>query len=228
MNDGKIEQVGGPLELYDRPANRFVMCFLGPVSQIGGALVRPHDIHLESEPLGNAAPGKVTRIVHLGFEVRVELDVEGAGARSPPRSRATTRSASQLVEGRQVWVRTPDTRLRRERPRAGRGDASPASPPRRPPPSPRLELARRRVRAVVRRHPGGDGPGAVAHARVAQRPPDRQPHRPRAEQPPRQPDADARPVDPRRVLGHVAARRADDDRAAAGTAPGRASRARRG
>jgi sulfate transport system ATP-binding protein len=110
MDHGKIEQVGGPLELYDRPANRFVMGFLGPVSQIGDALVRPHDIHLESEPLGNAAPGKVTRIVHLGFEVRVEVDVEEAG---PVSAQVTRHDAErlQLVEGRQVWVRTPDTRF---------------------------------------------------------------------------------------------------------------------
>ncbi len=110
MDHGKIEQVGGPLELYDRPANRFVMGFLGPVSQIGDALVRPHDIHLESEPIGNAAPGKVTRIVHLGFEVRVEVDVEDAG---PVSAQVTRHDAErlQLVEGRQVWVRTPDTRF---------------------------------------------------------------------------------------------------------------------
>jgi sulfate transport system ATP-binding protein len=110
MDHGRIEQVGGPLELYDRPANRFVMGFLGPVSQIGDALVRPHDIHLESEPLGNAARGTVTRIVHLGFEVRVEVDVEDAG---PVSAQVTRHDAErlQLVEGRQVWVRTPDTRF---------------------------------------------------------------------------------------------------------------------
>src|ERR671918_144200 len=32
MNHGRIEQVGGPRELYDQPANPFVMGFLGPVS----------------------------------------------------------------------------------------------------------------------------------------------------------------------------------------------------
>ena len=44
MDNAHIEQVGGPRELYDRPANPFVMGFLGPVAQLDGALVRPHDI----------------------------------------------------------------------------------------------------------------------------------------------------------------------------------------
>jgi len=110
MDHGKIEQVGGPLELYDQPANRFVMGFLGPVSQIGDALVRPHDIHLESEPIGNARPGKVLRIVHLGFEVRVDVELEDAGKVFAQVTRHDAQRL-QLVEGRQVWVRTPDPRF---------------------------------------------------------------------------------------------------------------------
>ena len=110
MDHGKIEQVGGPLELYDQPANRFVMGFLGPVSQIGDALVRPHDIHLESEPIGNARPGKVLRIVHLGFEVRVDVELEDAGQVFAQVTRHDAQRL-QLVEGRQVWVRTPDPRF---------------------------------------------------------------------------------------------------------------------
>jgi sulfate transport system ATP-binding protein len=110
MDHGRIEQVGGPLELYDNPANRFVMGFLGPVSQIGDALVRPHDIRLEAEEIGNARPGTVTRIVHLGFEVRVEVELEDTG---PIAAQVTRHDAERLglAEGRQVWVRTPDARF---------------------------------------------------------------------------------------------------------------------
>jgi sulfate transport system ATP-binding protein len=110
MDQGRIEQVGGPLELYDRPANRFVMGFLGPVSQIGDALVRPHDIRLESEQIGNATRGTVKRIVHLGFEVRVDLELEGSGRVAAQVTRHEAERL-QLAEGRQVWVRTPDTRF---------------------------------------------------------------------------------------------------------------------
>jgi sulfate transport system ATP-binding protein len=72
INDGKVEQVGSPDELYDRPANDFVMRFLGPVTDVGGLLVRPHNIDVlaDAEPASVAA--RVERLVRLGFEVRVE------------------------------------------------------------------------------------------------------------------------------------------------------------
>src|SRR6201985_2147913 len=46
MNKARIEQVGAPREVYDKPANPFVMGFLGPVSTVDGKLVRPHDVTL--------------------------------------------------------------------------------------------------------------------------------------------------------------------------------------
>src|SRR5215208_5382365 len=54
MDHGRIEQVGSPLDLYDRPANRFVMGFLGPVSKVDDLLVRPHDLSLGNEPTDGA------------------------------------------------------------------------------------------------------------------------------------------------------------------------------
>jgi sulfate transport system ATP-binding protein len=76
INDGRIEQVGTPDELYDEPANDFVMRFLGPVTQLGPDLVRPHDIELgvgEAGPGGVAVSGEVVRLVRVGFEMRVEV-----------------------------------------------------------------------------------------------------------------------------------------------------------
>jgi sulfate transport system ATP-binding protein len=46
INNGRIEQIGTPDELYDKPANDFVMSFLGPVTRLGETLVRPHDLEL--------------------------------------------------------------------------------------------------------------------------------------------------------------------------------------
>ena len=43
---GPIEQVGAPREVYDKPASTFVMGFLGPVSTVDGKLVRPHDVSM--------------------------------------------------------------------------------------------------------------------------------------------------------------------------------------
>jgi sulfate/thiosulfate transport system ATP-binding protein len=74
MNHGRIEQVGSPRDIYDRPESEFVMTFVGPAARLGDGYVRPHDLDLLLEPDGPATiPARVVRIVHLGFEVRVEL-----------------------------------------------------------------------------------------------------------------------------------------------------------
>ncbi|GAA5030810.1 TOBE-like domain-containing protein [Terrabacter aeriphilus] len=88
LDKGRIQQVGDPVTLYERPANDFVMSFLGSVSRLGDQLVRPHDIVIERD-LATAlaldadvpgSPGVVTavveRVVPLGFEVRVDLRTE--------------------------------------------------------------------------------------------------------------------------------------------------------
>jgi sulfate transport system ATP-binding protein len=73
MHRGKVEQVAGPRELYDRPANEFVMTFVGQANRVGDAFVRPHDLELTLEPNGRTREAMIERVVHLGFEVRVDL-----------------------------------------------------------------------------------------------------------------------------------------------------------
>ena len=73
MNAGRIEQVAEPRELYDHPANEFVMSFVGPVNRLGNTFIRPHDVELSLEPNGSTQEAIVERLVHLGFEVRVDL-----------------------------------------------------------------------------------------------------------------------------------------------------------
>jgi sulfate/thiosulfate transport system ATP-binding protein len=73
---GAVEQVGSPDQIYDNPANPFVMSFLGPVTQLGGYLVRPHDIDVSATDREGATAATVTRIVRLGFEVRIEMRIE--------------------------------------------------------------------------------------------------------------------------------------------------------
>jgi sulfate transport system ATP-binding protein len=108
LNHGHVEQEGPPRELYDRPANDFVMGFLGPVARVGGTLVRPHDLALAPEPLDGALEAQVARVVHLGFEVRVELELDGG----EPLSVQLTRDEAaelELSAGDIVWVRGPAT-----------------------------------------------------------------------------------------------------------------------
>jgi sulfate transport system ATP-binding protein len=77
MNKGRIEQAGTPRDLYEHPSNEFVMSFVGPVNRIGDALLRPHDIQIlsagEEDLYSDTVEAMVRRVVHLGFEVRVEL-----------------------------------------------------------------------------------------------------------------------------------------------------------
>src|SRR5690606_6815925 len=77
INDGHIEQVGTPDDLYDRPANDFVMRFLGPVTQLGDRLVRPHDLRITTVSDGRAAvSGRITRVARIGFETRLEISTD--------------------------------------------------------------------------------------------------------------------------------------------------------
>jgi sulfate transport system ATP-binding protein len=76
INDGRVEQVGTPDQLYDEPAGDFVMRFIGPVTQLGERLVRPHDVEFLDDGSPGGISGKVTRIARIGFEVRVEVTTE--------------------------------------------------------------------------------------------------------------------------------------------------------
>jgi len=74
MNHGRVEQVGTPRDLYEAPANAFVAGFVGPVTQLGSSLLRPHDIDIRIDPVDGGVEAQVKRVIHLGFEVRVELE----------------------------------------------------------------------------------------------------------------------------------------------------------
>jgi sulfate transport system ATP-binding protein len=73
MDQGAIQQEGSPRDLYEHPANEFVMGFIGPVNRLGDRYVRPHDLILRIDPFERSEEALVERVVYLGFEVRVEL-----------------------------------------------------------------------------------------------------------------------------------------------------------
>jgi multiple sugar transport system ATP-binding protein len=89
LHDGRIEQVGTPMELYNKPANKFVAGFIGspqmnfiPASVLGRADavtigVRPE--HIRLDPQSGDAAGAVSHIEHLGADTNVYLDCDGAG-----------------------------------------------------------------------------------------------------------------------------------------------------
>jgi multiple sugar transport system ATP-binding protein len=89
LHDGKIEQIGSPMELYNRPANKFVAGFIGSPqmnfieagvigrSDAATVGIRPEHIRLDTQS-GDAA-GTVTHIEHLGADTNVYLDCGRAG-----------------------------------------------------------------------------------------------------------------------------------------------------
>lgn len=111
LNEGRIEQIGTPVEIYDDPTSPFVMRFVGEVNVLPAAVlsgattppcqaeataddvgngtvlfIRPHDLDLLEEPGDSSVPAVVRRLVHLGRDVHAEL---------------------QLIEGHLVHVQIP-------------------------------------------------------------------------------------------------------------------------
>jgi sulfate transport system ATP-binding protein len=107
ISHGRVEQAGTPTELYDSPANDFVMNFIGPVTRLDGQLVRPHDVQILVDAAHGADEAVVDRIVRLGFEVRVELTLADG---SPVSAQLPRNEAEQLElrEGDIVYVRSTE------------------------------------------------------------------------------------------------------------------------
>ena len=94
MNKGRVEQVGSPAEIYDQPASAFVMSFIGPVNVLPSSsrlfqdnrfdtsnpqvFLRPHDVVIDTHYEGSRTNAKVSRIVHLGWEIEVQLKLDDA------------------------------------------------------------------------------------------------------------------------------------------------------
>lgn len=100
MNQGRVEQVGTPEQVYNRPATPFVYSFLGSVNlfkgtaangavQIGDAhfqhehdyaegsplyaFARPHEIQVHTELTANGVPATIERVLTLGSNTHLEL-----------------------------------------------------------------------------------------------------------------------------------------------------------
>lgn len=110
MDHARIAQVGSPRELYERPASAFVMSFVGPVARLGEEWVRPHDLDILTVPSGASTPARVVRLVHLGFEVRVEMERDDGTHLS---AQVTREAADELGvgEGDRVHVRPRASRV---------------------------------------------------------------------------------------------------------------------
>jgi putative spermidine/putrescine transport system ATP-binding protein len=123
FNRGRIEQVGPPAELYERPATAFVAGFVGTSNLLRGAVaealvgsdgtftVRPEKIHLTDPgtPIGDdefGADGHVRNVVYLGSDTRyvVALDA-GADLVVTQQNLATSSMEALAAQGRAVSLR---------------------------------------------------------------------------------------------------------------------------
>ena len=84
MHQGRIEQVGAPREVYDQPANDFVMGFLGPVTKVKDQLVRPHELRLSSgtDPRRRRGDGQTRRAPRLRGPGRARIPGRRGGVRT--------------------------------------------------------------------------------------------------------------------------------------------------
>jgi sulfate transport system ATP-binding protein len=104
INDGRVEQAGPPRDLYDHPSTEFVMSFVGSANRIGSMLVRPHDVAIAHIRSSGSEEAMIDRIVHLGFEVRVEMTLADGGPLTAQLTREQVEML-ELLEGQIVYVR---------------------------------------------------------------------------------------------------------------------------
>lgn len=107
INQGRIEQVGTPDQLYDEPASDFVLSFLGPVTHLGNHLIRPHDIAISRYEHAATASGPITRWTRVGLEIRLEVTPDDVLHLEPVQvvvTRAESRALG-LHQGDRVWLR---------------------------------------------------------------------------------------------------------------------------
>jgi sulfate/thiosulfate transport system ATP-binding protein len=108
INEGRVEQIGTPDELYDEPANDFVMGFLGEVTTLGGRVVRPHDIEVSlARGAAGEVAGTVTRVLRVGFEVRVTVTSVDDEIVTVTMTRTHARHLG-LEQGARVWLHAVD------------------------------------------------------------------------------------------------------------------------
>jgi sulfate/thiosulfate transport system ATP-binding protein len=118
MNQGRIEQVGTPDEIYDHPASPFVLQFVGDVNLFHGrsevSYVRPHEFEILGAPTPDAWPATLSQTLTMGAHTRLEFEREGhdghLDVELPREAHHALREQLQLARGSHVWLRPRQVR----------------------------------------------------------------------------------------------------------------------
>ncbi len=111
FNQGRIEQVGTPAAIYERPATSFVAGFVGTSNLTNGFSVRPEKIRIldegaPAEPGHDEAAGTVAEVVYLGESTRYLVDLDTGGRLTALRQNLDADSAEAAAHrGRRVLLR---------------------------------------------------------------------------------------------------------------------------
>ncbi|PIG93508.1 TOBE-like domain-containing protein [Gloeocapsopsis sp. IPPAS B-1203] len=125
MNKGRVEQIGTPAQIYDHPATAFVMSFIGPVNVLPSTsnifqgngfesthpemFLRPQDVIVQREQNGTTVSARVSRIIHLGWEIQAELTLDDGQVVTAHLSRDRF-DELQLQPQEKVYVKPKDAR----------------------------------------------------------------------------------------------------------------------
>jgi len=110
MNRGQIEQVGTPDEIYERPATRFVLEFLGHVNHLPSAnaaariYARPHEIAVSRSPSSGALPARLAHSVTVGPVARLDFALAGGEERIRVELPRDAYHALDLRTGNEAWL----------------------------------------------------------------------------------------------------------------------------
>ena len=107
FNNGRIEQVGSPAEMYEHPATTFVAGFIGTsnILERGGRTftVRPEKIRLLPFEAGEGEPGTVHATAYLGPSTKFVVTLDEGGELTVVQQNLETRSEDiDRMEGRRV------------------------------------------------------------------------------------------------------------------------------
>ncbi|MDX6492010.1 MAG: putative spermidine/putrescine transport system ATP-binding protein [Gaiellaceae bacterium] len=108
FNEGRIEQIGAPADVYERPATEFVAGFVGVSNVLERSgrkfTVRPEKIRMHFDEAGDGELGRIRDVVYVGMFTRYVVELDSGGELTVVRQNLET-SSQEALESRGRRVR---------------------------------------------------------------------------------------------------------------------------